>query len=129
MKLQTRYNYVNLAAGTVILLITGIIYYQAISWILTYQKDKDLNVEEQEILDYVRLNNQLPQTFQYNDQQTTYTIAKPGSVKREFINTMYFRRWDENRPHHKHHGGPGGEYESGRGLVTSVTAGNIYYKV
>lgn len=129
MKLQVRYNYVNLVATTVIMLITGIIYYEAISWILNFEKDKDLMVEEREIYDYVRLNQQLPTPFEYNDQQITFTVAPPGSVRREFVNTSYFRKWDENRPHHRHHHGPGGEYESGRGLITSVTVGNTYYKV
>ena len=53
MKLQARYNYVNLTTTIIVLLITGIIYYQAISWILTRQKDQDLKVEEQEVFDYV----------------------------------------------------------------------------
>jgi len=55
MKLRARYNYVNLATTIVVLLFTGIVYYQAISWILTNQKDKDLKVEEKEIFDYVAL--------------------------------------------------------------------------
>ena len=44
MKLFARYNRVNLVATVVVLLITGLVYYQAISLILTNQKDKDLNV-------------------------------------------------------------------------------------
>jgi signal transduction histidine kinase len=106
------------------MVITGIIYYQAISYILTSQKDKDLVVEEQEIFDYVKLNHQLPQTFESNDQQITFAPAGPGSVQRRFIDTKYFEK-DEGRK--RHHGG--GEYESGRGLVSAVTVGNNYYKI
>ncbi|MDR3693068.1 HAMP domain-containing sensor histidine kinase [Mucilaginibacter sp.] len=129
MKLQTRYNYVNLATTVVVLLITGIIYYQAISWILTRQKDQDLKVEEQEIFEYVARNHHLPQTFESNDQQITFTEAKPGSIKREFINTDYYERWDRDKGfrHHKHRSD--GEYESGRGLITSVTVSDKYYKI
>jgi len=129
MKLQARYNYVNLVTTIIVLLITGIIYYQAISWILTRQKDKDLKVEEDEIYEYVALNHHLPQTFESNDQQITFTDAKPGSVKREFINTDYYKRWDRDKGFKRRNHRSEGEYESGRGLVTSVTVGDKYYKI
>lgn len=131
MKLLTKYNRVNVITTVIVMLITGIIYYQAISWILTNQKDKDLAVEEQEIREYAGLNNKLPQIFQSNDQQITFTEAKPGSVARRFINTMYFEKWGNNNGHkrYKHKHNAAGEYESGRGLITSVTVGNKYYKV
>lgn len=128
MKLRARYNYVNLVTTIVVLLFTGIVYYQAISWILTNQKDKDLKVEENEIFDYVNLNHHLPQTFESNDQQITFTSAPPGSVKREFINTMYFRKWDEDRQR-RHHPRGMGKYEIGRALVSSVAVGDQFYKI
>lgn len=136
MKLITKYNQVNVITTIIIMLITGIIYYQAVSLILTYQKDKDLVVEEQEIYEYVNLNNKLPQTFQSNDQQIIFLEAAPGSVKRRFIDTVYFKKrekdsllkndHDHNKhPAHKHHGW----YEAGRGLITFVTVGDKYYKI
>ncbi len=131
MKLFARYSRVNLITTIIVMLITGSIYYIAISWILTGQKDKDLIVEEREIFEYVQLNHHLPQTFESNDQQITFSEAVPGSVTRQFINTDYFKKWgrDYGREKHrrKHHGT--GEYESGRGLITSVTVGDKYYKV
>lgn len=138
MKLLARYNQVNIITTIVVMLITGIIYYQAISWILTGQKDKDLNVEEQEVFDYVALNHHLPQIFESNDQQITFTLAAPGSIQREFINTMYFKKWDHDHDHrdhdhdgdhHPHPHGRNGEFESGRGLISSVTVGDKYYKI
>ena len=129
MKLQARYNYVNLATTVIVLLITGVIYYQAISWILTYQKDKDLKDEEQEIFDYVNLKHQLPQTFETNDEQINFTPALQGSVTRQFINTTYFKKWDNKNPHRKHRHPGGGHYEPGRGLISSVTVGDTYYKI
>ncbi|MDB4901137.1 MAG: yedV [Mucilaginibacter sp.] len=130
MKLLTKYNRVNVITTVIVMLITGIIYYQAISWILTNQKDRDLTVEEQEINEYANLNHRLPQIFQSNDQQITFTEAKPGSVVRRFINTMYFEKWGNNsHKRYKHKHNAGGEYEPGRGLITSVTVGNKYYKV
>lgn len=115
MKLSERYNRVNLIATIVIMLITGAIYYLAISIILTDQKDKSLEVEEHEIFDYVKLNHRLPQVFESNDQQISFTSAEPNSVKREFINTQYYR--EKNEP------------ESGRGLISSITVGGRYYKI
>ena len=128
MKLQTRYNYVNLATTIVVLLITGVIYYQAISWILTRQKDQDLKVEEQEVFDYVALNHHLPQTFDSDDQQITFYEARPGTINREFFNTTYFKKWDKD-DHHRHRHHRNGDYEPGRGLISSVTAGDKFYKI
>ncbi|SEO69770.1 Signal transduction histidine kinase [Mucilaginibacter gossypiicola] len=115
MKLSERYNRVNLIATIVIMLITGAIYYLAISLILTNQKDNSLEVEEHEVFDYVKLNHHLPQVFESKDQQITFISAEPNSVKREFFNTTYYREKDEA--------------ESGRGLVSSVTVGGRYYKI
>jgi signal transduction histidine kinase len=128
MKLLARYNRVNLVTTIVVMLITGIIYYQAISLILINQKDMDLGVEEREILEYASLNHHLPQTFESNDQHITFSEAKPGSFKREFFNTVYFKKW--GNPHRIHgNGGAEGEYESGRGLVSSVAVGSKFYKI
>jgi signal transduction histidine kinase len=115
MKLSERYNRVNLITTIVIMLITGAIYYQAISLILTNQKDNSLKVEEQEVFDYVKLNHHLPQVFDSKDQQITFISAEPNSIKREFFNTTYYRESDEP--------------ESGRGLISSVTVGDRYYKI
>ena len=129
MKLLAKYNRVNLVTTIIVMLITGIIYYQAISWILTNLKDKDLKVEEQEVFDYVKLNHHLPQTFESNDQQITFAEAPPGTVKREFINTVYFKKWDKDDTHRHHRHRHDGEYEAGRGLVSSVMIGDKYYKI
>jgi len=115
MKLLTLYNRVNIITTVIVMVITGIIYYQAISWILNDQNDRALKVEEEEVFDYVKLNNKLPQVFESKDQQITFSEAKPNSVTREFINTNYRR--DKN------------EYESGRGLISSVTVNGKYYKI
>ena len=129
MKLASRYNRVNILTTVMVLLIAGVIYYIAISRILTGQKDKDLKVEEQEIFEYVRLNNQLPQTFQSDDQQITFTQIKPGTVTREFINTEYYEKWNKQNESRRHRHRSNGEYEAGRGLITAVSAGNKYYRI
>ena len=127
MKLLTKYNRVNLVTTIIVMLITGIIYYQAISLILTKQLDKDLVVEENEIFEYAGLNHQLPQVFESTDQQIAFTETKSGSVTRHFINTIYRKKDDEDRPvkHRRRHE----EYESGRGLISSITIGTKYYQI
>lgn len=129
MKLLARYNRVNLVTTIVVMLITGAIYYLAIELILTNKIDKDLAVEENEVFEYVRLNHQLPQVFESKDLQITFTESLPNSVTREFINTVYrhLRDDDEGRRRHRHHHGD--EFESGRGLISSVTVGDKYYKI
>lgn len=115
MKLLTLYNRVNIITTVVVMLITGIIYYQTISYILNDQNDKALKVEEDEVFDYVKLNHQLPQVFDSKDQQISFVEAPANSVKREFINTKYQKEKNE--------------YESGRGLISSVKVNGKYYKV
>jgi two-component system, OmpR family, sensor histidine kinase QseC len=127
MKLLAKYNRVNLVTTIVVMLITGFIYYQAISLILTKQLDKDLMVEENEIYEYVTLNHQLPQVFESTDQQISFTEAKPGSVVRRFINTVY-RNKKEVDEHEKKRRGHIDEYESGRGLISFVEVGGKYYQ-
>jgi len=129
MKLFARYNRVNLLTTIIVMLITGIIYYRAISLILINQLEKDLVVEENEIFEYVGMNHQLPQVFKSNDQQITFTEAKPGTVTRQFINTIYRDYQNPKYAKRHHHVDDDDEFESGRGLITSVTVGNKYYKV
>ena len=130
MKLRTRYNYVNLVTTVVVMLLTGMIYYKAISWILTYQKDKDLKVEEQEIFEYVDLNHHLPQIFETRDQEIVFYPAREGAVKRAFFDTVYLKKWDkDDLPKMRRHRHSKGKIEPGRGLVTSVKVGNSYYRI
>ena len=125
MKLLSKYNRVTLVTTIVVMLFTGIIYYVAIKLILVEDIDKDLAVEEHEIFEYVRLNHVLPQVFESEDQQIHFEEAAPGSVKRDYLDTL-FRNFpsEHHGRHHRHE-----VFESGRGLISSVTVGNKYYRV
>jgi signal transduction histidine kinase len=128
MKLLATYNRVNLITTIIILLVTAFAYYQAISWVLTRQKDKDLADEEMEIFEYVALNHQLPQTFETKHQQISFLEVKPGSIRRKIIDTVYFKKWNKSNPkRYKYHAA--GNYEPGRGLLSSVSVGNKYYRI
>jgi signal transduction histidine kinase len=120
MKLLSKYNRVNLLTTIIVMLTTGLIYYQVISVILTSQVDKDLEVEESEVFESVATNHKLPQVFSSNDQQITFKMVPAGSVKRRFINTVY---------HKKKKGEDREEDESGRGLISAVTVAGKYYQI
>jgi signal transduction histidine kinase len=98
------------------MIMTGIVYYETISSILTGQVDKDLVVEENEIFDFVKLNHHLPQVFDSEDQQISFYKSTPGAVTREFVNTNYYNSKEKGN-------------ESGRGLISAVTVGKAYYKI
>lgn len=108
MKLSTRYNRVNILTSSIILVITGIIYYFFIHLILTNKLDKDLAVEENEIRQYTRTYQKLPLPASYLDQQVSYhELPADANNIREFSNTTYLNQ-NEN------------EQEPGRSLVTTL---------
>jgi len=116
MKLLDRYNRVTLITTVIVMVITGIIYYQTISWILIQKIDDDLIVEENEVFNYVKLNHQLPQVFNSEDQQISFYPAVKGTITRQFINTDYYNSKEKS-------------LESGRGLISSVQVKNSFYKI
>src|ERR1700743_2794651 len=128
MKLLKQYNLVQLVVIICIVLITGAAYYQSISWVLTRQNDKDLKNVETEIVEYLHYNRRLPQMFNSKYQQITFTAIGMAAIKREFIDTVYFKKWDINNPkrlrYHKE-----GQFEAARGLITPVKVGNQLYKI
>lgn len=108
MKLSTRYNRVNILTSSIILVITGVIYYFFIHLILTNKLDKDLAVEENEIRQYTKTYQKLPLPASYLDQQVSYReLPADANNIREFSNTTYLNQ-NEN------------EHEPGRSLVTTL---------
>ncbi|HWW42676.1 HAMP domain-containing sensor histidine kinase [Pedobacter sp.] len=117
MKLSTRYNRANLLTSLVILIITGIIYYVVIHFILTERLDRDLAVEENEIRQYTQTYQKLPLPASYLDQQVSYKeINGDVSGIRDFSYTTYVN------PKEK-------EVEPGRSLVTTVSLKGKVYQV
>ena len=95
MKLLARYNRVNIAATVIVLLLSGLCYYFIIRHVLLNQLDEDLKVEEQEIMDYVKSNNSLPNPSSYKDQKVTFLASNDSPVKRTFNSTSIFSK-EEN---------------------------------
>ncbi|HEY9534739.1 MAG TPA: HAMP domain-containing sensor histidine kinase [Mucilaginibacter sp.] len=116
MKLLDRYNSVSLLTTILVIVVTGVIYYFSISYILTGQVDKDLDVEENEIFEYVKLNHALPQVFKSDDLIIHFTPIEGHAVARRFSDSRFFDA-------HEH-----GE-ESGRTLTSSVMVGQQLYRI
>lgn len=116
MKLLDRYNRISLLTTVLAMIVTGVIYYFTISYILTNRIDKDLKVEENEIFDYVKLKHRLPQVFKSEDLKIHFQAAGTEEIKRQFINTSY---WDDKER----------ESKSGRGLISSVDVQGARYRI
>jgi hypothetical protein len=76
MKLASQYNRVNLFVSLIVLLLTGVIYYVMIHFILTEKLDKDLRIEEDEIRAYVTTYHKLPLPGDFQDQKVAYRPVK-----------------------------------------------------
>ncbi|MBW4889679.1 HAMP domain-containing histidine kinase [Mucilaginibacter sp. HMF5004] len=115
MKLLARYNRINLVVTVIILFITGGVYYGAISYILNNQVDKEISIEEQEVISYLSKYGKLPPEVDYKDQKVSYyNTAYPQ--KRRFTDTTFYNKKE-------------GEYEAGRALVTSANVNGVNHKI
>jgi signal transduction histidine kinase len=102
MKLLAKYNRVNIMATIVALLVSGMCYYFFIHYELIHQLDKDLRIEEMEIIDYVKLNNRLPNASTYKDQAIAFEqLNKEQQVTRSFASKDIFNpaenKWETSR--------------------------------
>lgn len=97
MKLSSRYNRTNLFVTVAVLLISSVFYYFMIEHLLRHQLDDDLKAEEQEITDFVRINNRLPNPSKVKDQQIVFFADNNKTAKRNFASyTVYDRDKNEN---------------------------------
>lgn len=115
MKLLTRYNRIVLPLTISVLMLSSVILYFIIRSVLIGQLDKDLVVEEQEILEYVKKNNNLPQISSFPDQQIFFSPDTPGTTVRTF-STVKKKGEDQL------------EMEPYRQLVFPLTFNGEYYK-
>lgn len=115
MKLFTKYGRVNIIASILALLVGSLGYYLIIRSVLVNQLDNTLRIEEEEILNFVKTRDRLPEPANYRDQQIRFMPATVP-VKRKFIHTTH--------PSLRHH-----EDRPFRQLLFSVTAGGQLYTV
>lgn len=83
MRLLSKYNQANVLATIVVLILSAVIYYFFIDAALIHQLDKSLKVEEKEINDFIKENNQLPEPTVNKDEQELYFLTEIP-VKRSF---------------------------------------------
>jgi len=94
MKLLAKYNRVNIPITIITLLITGIGFYFIIHYVLVYQLDKDLYIEQQEIIHYIKEKGTLPEASNYKDQQIEFHLIKNGDFKSKFSTIEVYDKKD-----------------------------------
>lgn len=101
MKLLAKYNRIYTTATIIILSVSGIFYYFLIRYQLISQLDKDLQIEELEIIENVRLNHTLPNASNYKDQSISFTMIDNPSIKRQFVSKQVYNpeenKWETTR--------------------------------
>lgn len=96
MKLIAKYNRVTLPIIIGILLISSIGYYLILHRILIYQLDKDLRIEQREIIQHVEETGQLPETSDYKDQQISFAPTIKNNLKDHYsTQDVYNKKEDE----------------------------------
>lgn len=117
MRLAQRYNRANLFTSLLILMITGVIYYIVIHFILTNKLDRDLVIEEKEIEAYVVNYHKLPSPGDFLHQKVSYQKLAAGQpIERSFFYDSFYNESEK-------------ENEPGRSLVTSVKLNGAHYQV
>ncbi len=94
MKLLAKYNRINLLGTISVLLISSICFYFMIRHVLINQLDEDLEVEEQEIINFVKINNKLPDPFDYEDQQIEFAALNSITAGKKFSSLMRYNKAD-----------------------------------
>lgn len=94
MKLLAKYNRINILVTISVLLISSICFYIMIRHVLLNQLDEDLKVEEQEIVDFVKINNKLPDPSSYEDQQIEFKTANDNSTLKKFSSVKLNHKTD-----------------------------------
>lgn len=117
MRLFTKYNRINLISTIIIFLLSSLTYTFLLRYIFISQVDKDLKIEKNEIITYVKRNNHLPAIIEVRDQYTTYQIINKSSSNNYKI---YTRKTFDAFEHEK---------ELSRTIEFNIYAGNAWYLV
>src|SRR5690349_18374119 len=96
MKMLSRYNRINLIATIFIFLLSGLVFYFFLGFVLLKQVDEDLRIEQKEILSYSEKYKRIPENISVKDQEISFqridhplpkaifeTIVSPGLIKKE----------------------------------------------
>lgn len=84
MKLLSKYHRTNILATVIVVLLSSVLYYFVIHYVLLTQLDSALKVEEQEVNDFVKKNGHLPAPSLYHDQEVYYQASNDQRESRKF---------------------------------------------
>ncbi len=97
MKLLSKYNRINIPIIIGVLLLSGFAYYFILHVLLLHQLNHDLEIEEQEVREFVKNNDSLPHASLYKDQQISFDTSLADVPPRKFITEEIFdARSNEN---------------------------------
>lgn len=116
MKLFTKYNRINISATIFIFLVGSVAFYFVLDYVLIRQLDETLRSEKEEVSEYIRLHNQLPD-IQNTKEQWITVVKASNSIPKPTTRTIYqFNTRDS-------------ENEPIRQLIFSITASNQIYEI
>lgn len=99
MKLIAKYNRVNIPITIAVLLISSIAYYFILHYVLLRQVDKDLRIEQQEVIHHIKTDGTLPETSHFKDQQIEFEKTNFTHFKERFSTESVFNnKEDEEEP-------------------------------
>lgn len=84
MKLISKYNRFTLPVIIIILITSGLLFYYILHYILLRQVDKDLRIEQSEIVHFVNEKKNLPETADYKDQQIAFIPSSLDHFQENF---------------------------------------------
>lgn len=97
MKLLSKYNRINIPIIIGVLLISSVAYYSMLHTLLIHLVNHDLEIEEQEIRAFVKINDSLPNASSYRDQQISFDTSLKEVPPRNFSTLVnYDKREGEN---------------------------------
>lgn len=116
MKLFTRYNRVNIAAIIFTFVLGSIAFYFVLDYVLTRQLNETLRSEQQEIVEYVALHQQLPEIENTKHQWITVEKANAPLPKSKPRSIPFYNKQED-------------ETEYIRQLTFSISVAQQYYRV
>ncbi len=90
MKLLSKYNRINIPVTIGVVLVSSLAYYFILHLVLIHQLNHDLEIEEQEIRDFVEDNDSLPEASTYHDQQILFDTSLLKVPPRKFSTVSAF---------------------------------------
>lgn len=116
MKLFAKYNRINIAATILTFLAGSIAFYFVLQYVLIRQLDETLHAEQQEITDYIRAHNALPEIQNTKHQ---WIIVEKTNTEIKKTKPYSFPVFNSKEK----------EQESIRRLIFTAYAGNVLYRI